>query len=289
MKPFYYQWPPPTSTPTAAVGDAGPDELSALFDNGELSHLRQRLRLVSTTRQGGVSAPPFDSLNLGTHVGDDPQAVATNRRRLIAELDGSPEPAWLTQVHGTRCVDAAHAVADGPVEADAAVVRKPGLAAAIMTADCLPVVFIDRKAQALACAHAGWRGLASGIIESTLEALAIAPARFVVWLGPAIGPDKFEVGPEVRQRFLESDPGAEHCFSPSPFTKKSRQDTRLVADLYELARRRLRRAGIDKIAGGTACTYSDDAHFFSYRRDGQTGRMATLAWLRSPDSENRQK
>ncbi len=239
-----------------------------------------RIGAISTTRAGGVSPQPFDSLNLGFHVGDDPANVQQNRRRLrevVKEKFGDElQFCWLSQVHGTKVVDASEVLAAGnPVEADASFSRTPGVACAVMTADCLPVLLWDKDATVVASAHAGWRGLADGVVEATVDAMEVDPAQIFAWLGPAIGPDVFEIGAEVREAFLATDEGAAHCFGPSPFN-----DDRWVADLYELARRRLRRLDVESIWGGEFCTYADAARFFSYRRDGQTGRMATAIWLR---------
>ncbi len=258
---LHLNWPQSTSCSSDAVG----------------SPIRRRVRAVSTTRQGGTSKPPFDSFNLGYHVGDDPGAVDDNRARLNKFAGDDIRFCWLTQVHGTTVVDAADvADADAPVEADASVSRTPGLACAVLTADCLPVLMGDRDGTCVAAAHAGWRGLAAGILEATVDATDTDPSRLVAWLGAAIGPDVFEVGPEVVDAFVASDEGARSCFRASPF----HPDSRWVGDLYELARRRLRRCGIEAIVGGGACTYSDENRFFSYRRDGTTGRMATAIWLR---------
>lgn len=241
--------------------------------------------IFSTTRHGGVSNPPFDTLNLGFHVGDDPEAVRENRRRLKETIDGEVRFCWLSQVHGTRVVDAAEIAPENPVEADASVARRPGRVCVVMTADCLPVVLCDRRGTVVAAAHAGWRGLAAGVVEATVEAMGVAPRELIALLGPAIGADVFEVGDEVRRAFVEVDEGAEACFRPSP----ARPDERWVADLYELCRRRLRTAGVRTIAGEAVCTYADEQDYFSYRRDGETGRMATGIWLRRnvPNSPDR--
>ena len=242
--------------------------------------LAERIGAVSTTRHGGVSPPPFESLNLGFHVGDEGENVETNRRIMHKAVEDRYGDAlsfcWLSQVHGTTVVDAKDiARTEEPVEADASISRSAGLACVVMTADCLPVLLCDRQATVVAAAHAGWRGLADGIVEHTVEAMDVDPTQIIAWLGPAIGPDVFEIGAEVRDIFLEADSGAEHCFGPSPF-----HDDHWVADLYELARRRLRYMGIEEIFGGGRCTYTNEEHFFSYRRDGNTGRMATAIWLR---------
>ena len=229
-----------------------------------------RVRAVSTTRQGGVSPPPYDSLNLAAHVGDDPIHVAENRRRLAAAGGLSADPAWLEQVHGSVAV-AAETVA-APVAADAAWTRASGRACVVMTADCLPVLLCDRAGTVVAAAHAGWRGLAGGVIAATVAAMQVPPTELLAWLGPAIGPEAFEVGDEVRVAFLALDAGNAVCFRPSPAG-------RWLADVYELARRQLRGLGVAAVYGGGFCTFNEPARFFSYRREHRTGRMATLIGL----------
>lgn len=226
------------------------------------------VRALVTTRTGGVSQPPYDSLNLGDHVGDDPPAVARNRELLRAFLPA--EPKWLKQVHGTA-VAGANSLAS-PVEADAAVAFSPGTVCAVLTADCLPVLFCDRGGTRIAAAHAGWRGLASGVLEKSVRALQCEPADVLAWLGPAIGPQAFEVGEEVRAAFVRDLPAAAEAFAP-------RQPGKWLADIYQLARLRLARAGISQVYGGGFCTYTDAARFYSYRRDKATGRMAAVIWL----------
>ncbi len=222
-----------------------------------------------TTRIGGVSPPPYDSLNLGDHVGDDPVAVAENRHRVSEGLHLSTEPRWLSQVHGTEAVDAA-ACATG-CEADASHTDQPGVVCTVMTADCLPVLFCDSSGTHVAAAHAGWRGLLNGVLERAISEMK-AEGEILTWLGPAIGPQAFEVGDEVRDAFLAVDIGADSAFRPSV-------NGRWLADIYTLARRRLQSAGVTKIYGGEFCTFSDSQRFFSYRRDGRTGRMVSLIWL----------
>jgi YfiH family protein len=231
-----------------------------------------RVKALTTTRTGGVSKAPYDTLNLGTHVGDDPSRVADNRGILRQALPG--EPRWLNQVHGTTVVDAA--VGDGVPDADAAFTRESCRVCVVMTADCLPVLLCDRAGTVVAAAHAGWRGLFDGVIEATVAAMGVPPGQLLAWLGPAIGPDAFEVGGEVRAAFMGHNPAAEAAFRPSPNQHK------WLANIYLLARQRLVRAGVTGIHGGDACTVSDPARFFSYRRDGVTGRMASLIWLDSP-------
>ncbi|MEJ2646720.1 MAG: peptidoglycan editing factor PgeF [Gammaproteobacteria bacterium] len=228
------------------------------------------VRAASTTRRGGVSAAPYSNWNLAEHVGDDPRAVQSNRQRLRERLALPDEPCWLRQVHGVRVL--AVAAGQPSTEADAAWTPMPGRVCAVLTADCLPVLFCDRRGTRVAAAHAGWRGLAAGVLEATLRAMGVAPQELLVWLGPAIGPAAFEVGVEVRDAFVGADAGAGEAFRAGP-------DGRWYADLYALARRRLAAAGVVEVYGGGLCTYSDPERFFSYRRDGATGRMASLIWL----------
>ncbi|OIR00864.1 laccase domain protein YfiH [mine drainage metagenome] len=227
-----------------------------------------RVRALVTTRSGGVSAPPYDSFNLGAHVGDEPAAVIENRRRLRSVLPA--EPLWLTQVHGTRVVSAEQAGAE--LTADACVARSPGRICAVQSADCLPLLLCAADGSAVAAAHAGWRGLAAGVLEQTVTAMAVAPKELIAWLGPAIGPAAFEVGAEVREIFCGHDPAAAAAFAAN-------DRGRWQCDLAALARQRLARAGVARVFGGGLCTYADPLHFYSYRRDGVTGRMASLVWL----------
>lgn len=233
---------------------------------------------VVTTRGGGVSQPPWDSLNLGLHVGDDPAHVQANRARLLYALDRmapAATPQWLEQVHGTAVVEAdpdpSRRQANTP-RADAVYTQAARLPCVVMTADCLPVFFCDRAGTRVAVAHAGWRGLCDGVLEATVATFPVA-AGVLAWMGPAIGPDAFEVGEEVRAAFLAHDAAAVPHFRPSP------NAGRWLADLYGLARLRLEKAGVAQVAGGGLCTFSDGARFFSYRRDGRTGRMASVIWL----------
>jgi hypothetical protein len=222
-----------------------------------------------TTRAGGVSQGPYASFNLASHVGDEAAAVSENRRRLRAALELPTEPAWLEQVHGIRVV-----VLPGPSPgpADAAVTYTPGNICAVLVADCLPVFLAGRDGRRVGVAHAGWRGLAAGVIEATVAALECTPGELVAWLGPSIGPDAFEVGGEVRDAFIARDAGSAIAF-------RRGREGRWFADLPALARRRLAGAGVGVVRGGELCTHSDPARFYSYRRDGATGRMAALAWL----------
>ncbi|MBV8657619.1 MAG: peptidoglycan editing factor PgeF [Burkholderiales bacterium] len=227
-----------------------------------------RVRALVTTRRGGISTAPFDSLNLGDHVGDAPEAVAHNRALVAAMLPVAP--LWLSQVHGTTVADAAQA-ADG-VEADAAVVLGPERVCTIMTADCLPVLLARRDGQGVGAAHAGWRGLCNGVLEATVERLG-GGEGVEAWLGPAIGPSAFEVGEEVRAAFMQHDPAAAAAFQPGRLPGK------WWADIYLLARQRLAHAGVTAVSGGGFCTVTDAARFYSYRRERETGRMASMIWL----------
>lgn len=230
--------------------------------------------LVST-RAGGVSAPPFDTLNLGRSTGDDPAAVAENRRRFEAAL-GAPAR-WLTQVHGARVVRL-KAAADGALEADAAVTTASGVACTVLVADCLPVLFAAPAARGVGAAHAGWRGLAAGVLEATVaalcEAAACAPAELVAWLGPCIGPRRFEVGADVLDAFGAAG-AARFVAAPRPDGS-----ARWLADLPGLARDRLHAAGVTRVSGGSGCTVEEPSRFFSFRRDGVTGRIAAAVWIR---------
>lgn len=227
------------------------------------------VRAAVTTRMGGVSAGRYATLNLATHVGDDPGAVAENRRRLRAALALPAEPAWLTQLHGR---DVAMLPGPLPASADAAVTFDRGTVCAVLVADCLPVLLAGRRGDCVGIVHAGWRGLAAGVIEATVAALAAGPGELLAWLGPCIGPQAFEVGPEVREAFLAHDAAAARDFRAGHAAK-------FFADLSSLARRRLEACGVSEIRGGGLCTHADPARFFSYRRDGETGRMAALVWL----------
>lgn len=226
----------------------------------------------NTTRKGGVSAQPYDALNLGTHVGDDGTVVAENRRRLKDIIAAPTEPFWLEQVHGTRVLrlDENNDRADN--QADASYTNIAGQVCAVMTADCLPVLFCNRQGTEVAAAHAGWRGLCDGVLEQTLACFDSSPEDILAWFGPAIGPTAFEVGGEVRAKFIEQDADAEQAFTE--------HGEKYLADIYQLARLRLRHAGVQTISGGDLCTVSDKSRFFSYRREPVTGRMAALIWFR---------
>ena len=233
---------------------------------------------LSTWRSGGVSAGPYASLNLGDHVGDAPQAVDENRRRLCAAADLPTEPNWLRQVHGIAVADLDRLAGEDSTrregerpEADAAVARGAQRICAILTADCLPVLLAARTGAAVAAAHAGWRGLAGGVLAATVQALALPPGNLIAWLGPCIGPSCYEVGSEVRAAFLAQLPQAEHAF-------RANERGRYLADLAQIARIELHRLGVAAVYGGEECTHRDAARYFSHRRDGRTGRQATLIW-----------
>jgi hypothetical protein len=226
------------------------------------------VRALVTTRAGGVSAGPYASFDLATHVGDDPAAVAENRRRLRALLPA--EPLWLNQVHGVCVVDAATAHAGA--EADAAFARGKGTVCAVLTADCLPLLLCNDVGTVVAVAHAGWRGLAAGVIEAVVRATNEPPARLLAWLGPAIGPQSFEVGAEVRAAFVAHAPAAAAAFA-------AKENGKWLADLYRLAEQRLNALGVARVFGGGFCTFNEADRFYSFRRDKATGRMASLIWL----------
>lgn len=225
------------------------------------------VKSLMTTRIGGVSQPPYASLNLGNHVQDDAAAVAANRAQLRLMLPA--EPVWLNQVHGTRVVQA-DSVSSMP-DADASYTRQLGMVCTVLTADCLPVLFCARDGSVIAAAHAGWRGLAAGVLEATLAAMQVQPSEVMAWMGAAIGPGAFEVGAEVREIFIAPHPQSVAAFKT--------QQQKWLADIYALARIRLNACGVTAVYGGGSCTYTDAARFYSYRRDGKTGRMASLIWL----------
>ena len=228
------------------------------------------IRAYSTLRVGGVSHGAYDSLNLAAHVGDNPGHVASNRLKLRNHLQLPAEPYWLNQVHGNRAVKAwAKPPQSHPPEADASFSDKPGVVCAVMTADCLPVLFCNRKGKRVAASHAGWRGLVGGVLESTVH--AIGNDGLMAWLGPAIGPKAFEVGKEVHHSFLDRLGDCHEAFLQI-------DEHHWLADLYSLARMTLARVGVSEVYGGNECTFSNPERYFSYRRDSQTGRMATLIW-----------
>ncbi|MGO0308004.1 peptidoglycan editing factor PgeF [Endozoicomonas acroporae] len=228
------------------------------------------VKALVTTRKGGLSDAGFSSFNLGLYCGDDQDTVRANRQLLEQDLDLTTSPLWLKQVHGVAVADAN---ADHQeTEADASVSRQPGAACAVLTADCLPVLFCNLEGTVVAAAHAGWKGLVAGVLEATVHSMAVPPQTVMAWLGPAIGQHNFEVGPEVREQFLAEDAGCSEAFIPG-------RGDRWFADLYLLARRRLSRLGINKVYGGEFCSYDQSDLFYSYRRDGNaSGRMASLIW-----------
>jgi YfiH family protein len=246
--------------------------LSELFPDG--------VRAVFSDRRGGFSSPPYQGYNLGDHVGDNPADVAKNRADFVSQLPASP--CWLNQVHSTRVVDVSDSAALG-ASADASISRLIGAPCVVMTADCLPVLLCDRQARVVAAAHAGWRGLADGVLENTVNLMATEPSSLTAWLGPAIGPNHFQVGPEVRETFLRWDAQAQSAFSldtrQSLGTVDATDGPRYLADLKRLAYQRLDALGVGQIHVSPDCTYTQADRFFSYRLEGRTGRMAAAIWL----------
>lgn len=224
----------------------------------------------SSTRNGGISLSPYDSLNLGAHCGDNLEHVEENRRRLFAAGGLPSKPVWLEQVHG-KDVLTLTGEAYASKRADASYSNTPGMVCAVMTADCLPVLFCNRAGTEVAAAHAGWRGLCAGVLEETLACFADRPENIQAWLGPAIGPNAFEVGQDVREAFMAVDAAADSAFIPA--------GEKYYADIYTLARQRLAKAGVTQVSGGDRCTFTQKQDFFSYRRDKTTGRMASFIWL----------
>lgn len=235
----------------------------------------KHIKAYSTTRLGGVSKAPFDSMNLGTHVEDSLEDVLHNREHLVEMLGLPAEPLWLEQVHGNQIANAGELDYSSSqiIKADASVSHVANKVCIVMTADCLPVLFTNRLGTVVAAAHAGWRGLNNGVLESTVDAMACDVSGVLAWLGPAIGPDAFEVGSEVRDAFIAKQKEASNAFKPSP---PSQEPEKWLADIYQLATLRLQRIGVQAIFGGGYCTCRDKQHFFSYRREAKTGRMASL-------------
>lgn len=225
------------------------------------------VKALQTTRHGGVSTGVYASLNLGDHVKDDAQHVAANRQLLSAYMPS--EPVWLNQVHGIRVIDAA--LSSCLESADASFTIRKQVVCVTMTADCLPVLLCDHAGTAVAAVHAGWRSLCDGVIEATVAAMPVPADQLMAWLGPAIGPEAFEVGSEVRAQFMAKAAQAESAF-------KAKSD-KWLGDLYTIARQRLRQLGVAQVYGGGRCTYSESDTFFSFRRDGDTGRMGTFIWI----------
>lgn len=238
-----------------------------------------RVRAAVTTRVGGVSEAPFDSFNLGPGSGDDPTCLAENHCRLHAALGLPSEPVWLRQVHGGHVIRLSSPRADGATSAepspgaDAAWTDQAGTVCAVLTADCLPVLLCTRSGGAVAAVHCGWRGLAAGVLTNAIRAMSGPASELMAWLGPAIGPEVYEVGPEVRQAFVERGEATSQAFRPGA------DWNRFYCDLYAIAHIELHEAGVRDVYGGGFCTYSDRERFFSYRRDGRTGRMASLIWM----------
>ena len=231
-----------------------------------------RVRAFVTTRAGGVSRAPYESFNLGTRCGDDVAAVLANRATLGNYLPA--EPVWLRQVHGAQIIDAGKPQESArEPEADASFTRSPGTVCAVLAADCMPVLLCDRAGAVVAAAHAGWRGMSAGVIEAAVAAMGVAPGDVVAWLGPAIGPDQFEVGADVRQAFTASHEAAAAAFKPYPGRPE-----KWLCNLYLLARLRLAQLGVETVYGGGDCTVSD-ARFYSFRRSKTTGRMGAFIWL----------
>ncbi|SUB23426.1 peptidoglycan editing factor PgeF [Avibacterium avium] len=230
------------------------------------------IHAFTTLRQGGVSQAPYDSFNLGDHVGDDKNSVKTNRTLLVEQFYLPQFPLFLNQTHSTRVIRLPY---DGNnLDADAVYTNQPNQVCLVMTADCLPVLFTNQQGTEVAAAHAGWRGLCDGVLEQTIQQFQAEPQEIIAWLGPAIGQKSFQVGEEVRQQFIAQDPNAAQAFVPD-----SIEQGKYLADLYHIARLRLNKLGISQISGGEHCTYLEKTAFFSYRRDKQTGRMASLIWF----------
>ena len=258
-----------------------------MSDFAEILHptwnVPEHVKAFVSLRKGGYSLGRYEGLNLATHVGDNNQHVERNRQLLTKQFSLPKQPTWLNQTHSTKIVEL---LADQKqlasnhkelvAEADAAWTQLNNEVCAVLTADCLPVFFYHHKENKVAVTHAGWRGLLNGIIENTITEMTSTPEYLEVWLGPAIGAEKFEVGEEVRAAFCDLDSGAEQCFK---FVKEVENKRYYLADIYQLAKRRLYNSGVTSISGGDFCTASDPRRFFSYRRDGETGRMVNLIWM----------
>lgn len=231
----------------------------------------ENIKAIMTTRNGGISCDKYASLNIASHVNDNAEAVAQNRKILKQQLSLPAEPKWLNQVHGTEIIELNH---NTPInlDADASLTKGQGVICAVMTADCLPVLISDTQGTIVAAVHCGWRSLAGGILQKTLDKMMIAAEETIVWFGAAIGAEAFEVGEDVRLAFTEIDPKLQTAFQTKPNNK-------YLADIYQLATGILNNYGIYNISGGNLCTVNDKERFYSYRRDGQTGRMASLIWI----------
>lgn len=243
--------------------------MTALYPNW---HVPGNVKALMTTRIGGVSQPPFDCFNLGDHVGDEPSAVKNNRDLLVEHFSLPNKPVFLTQTHSTRVLTLPCCEKD--VEADAAYTNQPNQVCLVMTADCLPVLFASKQGNEVAAAHAGWRGLCDGILEETVAKFQCPRDEIIAWFGAAIGPTAFQVGYEVVAQFIAWDKQAEQAFIADPNV-----DGKYLGNLYQLATQRLNKLGVIQISGGDRCTYTEKEQFFSYRRDGKTGRMASLVWF----------
>ncbi len=232
----------------------------------------KNIKALTTVRTGGVSLPPFDSFNLGDHVCDDPKAVQQNRSLLVDKFDLPHPPLFLTQTHSTKVIELPFTGSN--VEADAVYTQQANQVCLVMTADCLPVLFFNKEGTEVAAAHAGWRGLCDGILEETVSKFKCPTSDIIAWLGPAIGPTAFQVGEEIIEQFCAFDSNAKLAFTPDLTTSG-----KFLGNLYQLATQRLNKLGITEISGGEHCTYTEQDKFFSYRRDKQTGRMASLIWI----------
>lgn len=239
----------------------------------------KRVKAVSTTRKGGVSLAPYNGLNLGLHVGDDTERVQQNRSLLQRELGLVQAPAWLNQIHSSEVIDLKQPLT-GLIDADGSYSRESSLACVVMTADCLPVLLCNKDGTQVAAVHAGWRGLAGGIIEAALDKFSVPANEIMAWLGPAIGPTAFEVGGEVRQQFMAVEPQASLAFTPQTKVIDGQSgNDKWLANIYLLATQRLQQYGITQVYGGNHCTVNEPETFYSYRRESITGRQASLIWL----------
>ena len=243
--------------------------MNAIYPNWQAP---KNIKALTTVRSGGVSLPPFDSFNLGDHVCDDPKAVQQNRSLLVDKFDLPHQPLFLTQTHSTKVVELPFTGSN--VEADAVYTQQANQVCLVMTADCLPVLFFNKEGTEVAAAHAGWRGLCDGILEETVAKFKCPTSDIIAWLGPAIGPTAFQVGEEIIEQFCAFDSNAKLAFTPDLTTSG-----KFLGNLYQLATQRLNKLGITEISGGGHCTYTEQDKFFSYRRDKQTGRMASLIWI----------
>lgn len=243
--------------------------MNAIYPNWQAP---KNIKAFTTVRTGGVSQAPFDSFNLGDHVGDLPEDVRQNRALLVEKFGLPHSPLFLTQTHSTTVIELPY-VAE-KVEADAVYTKHTNQVCLVMTADCLPVIFCNKDGSEVAAAHAGWRGLCDGILEETVAKFQSPASEIMVWLGPAIGPTAFQVGEEVVEQFCAFDPNAKAAFTPD-----CTSSGKFLGNLYQLAIQRLNKLGIQAISGGEHCTYTEQDKFFSYRREGKTGRMATLIWI----------